>query len=216
MSQPASSEQMLTVLDHPLIRTKMTVLRDKHTSPPEFRRTLHEIAGLMSMAAFAHLRTDPVSVDTPLETTEGARLQQPVPCLLSILRAGNGMVDALSALLPEAAIGHLGLQRDPETHKPIYYYEKLPSDIDKRQVVITDPMLATGGSAIMAAHHLKAKGCLDLVFVCLISAPEGVAAFHAAHPDIPVITAALDRQLDQNCYILPGLGDAGDRIYNTI
>ena len=126
MSQPASSEQMLTVLDHPLIRTKMTVLRDKHTSPPEFRRTLHEIAGLMSMAAFAHLRTDPVSVDTPLETTEGARLQQPVPCLLSILRAGNGMVDALSALLPEAAIGHLGLQRDPETHKPIYYYEKLP------------------------------------------------------------------------------------------
>lgn len=216
MSQPASSEQMLTVLDHPLIRTKMTVLRDKHTSPPEFRRTLHEIAGLMSMAAFAHLRTDPVNVDTPLETTEGARLQQPVPCLLSILRAGNGMVDALSALLPEAAIGHLGLQRDPETHKPIYYYEKLPPDIDKRQVVITDPMLATGGSAIMAADHLKAKGCLDLVFVCLISAPEGVAAFHAAHPDIPVITAALDRQLDQNCYILPGLGDAGDRIYNTI
>lgn len=216
MSQPASSEQMLTVLDHPLIRTKMTVLRDKHTSPPEFRRTLHEIAGLMSMAAFAHLRTDPVSVDTPLETTEGARLQQPVPCLLSILRAGNGMVDALSALLPEAAIGHLGLQRDPETHKPIYYYEKLPSDIDKRQVIITDPMLATGGSAIMAADHLKTKGCLDLVFVCLISAPEGVAAFHAAHPDIPVITAALDRQLDQNCYILPGLGDAGDRIYNTI
>ena len=216
MSQPASSEQMLTVLDHPLIRTKMTVLRDKHTSPPEFRRTLHEIAGLMSMAAFAHLRTDPVSVDTPLETTEGARLQQPVPCLLSILRAGNGMVDALSALLPEAAIGHLGLQRDPETHKPIYYYEKLPPDIDKRQVIITDPMLATGGSAIMAADHLKTKGCLDLVFVCLISAPEGVAAFHAAHPDIPVITAALDRQLDQNCYILPGLGDAGDRIYNTI
>ena len=216
MSQPASSEHMLTVLDHPLIRTKMTVLRDKHTSPPEFRRTLHEIAGLMSMAAFAHLRTDPVSVNTPLETTEGARLQQPVPCLLSILRAGNGMVDALSALLPEAAIGHLGLQRDPETHKPIYYYEKLPPDIDKRQVVITDPMLATAGSAIMAADHLKAKGYLDLVFVCLISAPEGVTAFHAAHPDIPVITAALDRQLDQNCYILPGLGDAGDRIYNTI
>ena len=216
MSQRPLSDQKLTVLDHPLIRTKMTVLRNKHTPPHQFRRTLHEVAGLMSMAAFAHLHTDQIKVDTPLETTGGEALQQPVPCLLSILRAGNGLVDALSALLPEAAIGHLGVQRDPDTHTPIYYYEKLPPDIDKRQVIIADPMLATGGSAIMAADHLKAKGCLDLVFVCLISAPEGVSAFHAAHPDIPVITAALDRQLDENCYILPGLGDAGDRIYNTV
>ncbi len=216
MSQPPISEQMFTALDHPLIRVKMTILRDKDTPPHQFRRTLHEIAGLMSFAVFAHLGTDDVSVNTPLETTSGAGLQTPLPCLLSILRAGNGLVDALSALLPEAAIGHLGVQRDPDTHKPVYYYEKLPPHIDKRQVIIADPMLATGGSAIMAADHLKKKGCSGMIFVCLIAAPEGVAAFQAAHPDIPVITAALDRQLNQNCYILPGLGDAGDRIYNTV
>lgn len=216
MSQPPVSDHIFTCLDHPLIETKMTVLRDQQTPPHQFRRTLHEMAGLMSFAVFAHLRTDTVSVDTPLETTTGARLQDPAPCLLSVLRAGNGLVDALSALLPEAAIGHLGMQRDPVTHKPVYYYEKLPRDLDKRQVIIADPMLATGGSAIMAADHLKKKGCSDMVFVCLIAAPEGVAAFQSAHPDIPVITAVLDRQLDENCYILPGLGDAGDRIYNTV
>lgn len=216
MSQPPLSEQMLTVLDHPLIQTKMTVLRDHSTPPHQFRRTLHEITGLMSFAAFAHLHIDEIDVTTPLEVTTGARLQDPVPCLLSILRAGNGLVDALSALLPDAAIGHLGVQRDPDTHKPVYYYEKLPPEIEQRQVIIADPMLATGGSAIMAADRLKEKGCHGVVFVCLIAAPEGVAAFHAAHPDIPVITAALDRQLDENCYILPGLGDAGDRIYNTV
>ena len=126
------------------------------------------------------------------------------------------MVDALSAILPEAAIGHLGVQRDPETHRPVYYYEKLPADIERRQVIMADPMLATGGSAIMAADRMKKKGCNGLVFVCLIAAPEGVSAFQNAHPDIPIITAALDRQLDKNCYILPGLGDAGDRIYNTV
>lgn len=209
------NDQMLTRLDHPLIRVKMTILRDKQTPPQQFRRCLHEIAGLMSFAVFSHLKTDKTSVTTPLETTEGEVLPQPAPCLLSVLRAGNGLVDALSALLPEAAIGHLGVQRDPATHKPIYYYEKLPPDLASRQVIIADPMLATGGSAIMAADHLKDKGCSDLVFICLIAAPEGVAAFQAAHPDIPVITATLDRQLDENCYILPGLGDAGDRIYNT-
>ena len=202
MSQPLLREQTFTCLDHPLIQAKMTILRDQQTPPHQFRRTLHEIAGLMSFAVFAHLRTDKVSVDTPLETTTGARLQDPLPCLLSVLRAGNGLVDAFSALLPEAAIGHLGVQRDPVTHKPIYYYEKLPSDLDKRQVVIADPMLATGGSAIMAADHLQKKGCRDMVFVCLIAAPEGVAAFQAAHPDIQVITAGLDRQLNENCYIL--------------
>ena len=215
MSQLAGSAHMFTVLDHPLIRMKMTTLRNQHTPPHQFRRTLHEIAGLMSFDVFAHLGCDERDVQTPLETTTGHYLQNPVPCLLSILRAGNGLVDALSAILPEAAIGHLGVQRDPETHKPVYYYEKLPADIDQRQVIIADPMLATGGSAIMAADHIKKKGCKCLVFVCLIAAPEGVSAFQNAHPDIPVITATLDRQLDENCYILPGLGDAGDRIYNT-
>ncbi len=216
MSQPAESAQMFTILDHPLVEMKMTTLRDQRTPPQQFRRTLHEIAGLMSFHVFAHLRCDARDVNTPLETTTGQYLQSPVPCLLSILRAGNGLVDALSAILPEAAIGHLGVQRDPETHRPVYYYEKLPADIDQRQVIIADPMLATGGSAIMAADRMKKKGCNGLVFVCLIAAPEGVSAFQHAHPDIPIITAALDRQLDKNCYILPGLGDAGDRIYNTV
>ena len=216
MSQPAESTQMFTVLDHPLVGMKMTTLRDKRTPPQQFRQTLHEIAGLMSFHAFAHLRCDARDVNTPLETTTGQYLQSPVPCLLSILRAGNGLVDALSAILPEAAIGHLGVQRDPETHRPVYYYEKLPADIEQRQVIMADPMLATGGSAIMAAGRMKKKGCNGLVFVCLIAAPEGVSAFQNAHPDIPIITAALDRQLDKNCYILPGLGDAGDRIYNTV
>ncbi len=194
----------------------MTTLRDKCTPPQQVWRTLHEISGLMSFHVFAHLRCDARDVNTPLETTTGQYLQSPVPCLLSILRAGNGLVDALSAILPEAAIGHLGVQRDPKTHRPVYYYEKLPANIEQRQVIMADPMLATGGSAIMAADRMKKKGCNGLVFVCLIAAPEGVSAFQNAHPDIPIITAALDRQLDKNCYILPGLGDAGDRIYNTI
>ena len=165
---------------------------------------------------FAHLRCDARDVNTPLETTTGQYLQSPVPCLLSILRAGNGLVDALSAILPEEAIGHLGVQRDPETLRPVYYYEKLPADIDQRQVIIADPMLATSGSAIMAADRMKKKGCNGLVFVCLIAAPEDVFNSQNAHLDIPIITVALDRQLDKNCYILPGLGDAGDRIYNTV
>ena len=169
----------------------MTTLRDKCTPPQQFRRTLHEIAGLMSFHRFAHLRCDARDVNTPLETTTGQYLQSPVPCLLSILRAGNGLVDALSAILPEAAIGHLGVQRDPETHRPVYYYKKLPEDIDQRQVIIADPMLATGGSAIMAADRMKKKGCNGLVFVCLNAALEGVCAFQNAHLDLPIITAAL-------------------------
>lgn len=216
MSKQAALSKMFSVLDHPLIEIKMTTLRDKDTPPQQFRQTLREIAGLMSFQVFNHLRFDEWDVHTPLETTTGRYLQNPVPCLLSVLRAGNGLVDALSAILPEAAIGHLGVQRDPKTHKPVYYYEKLPPDIARRQVIIADPMLATGGSAIMAADQMKKKGCNGLVFVCLIAAPEGVSAFQNAHPNIPVITAALDRQLNENCYILPGLGDAGDRIYNTV
>ena len=216
MSQPAESAQMFTILDHPLVGMKMTTLRDQRAPPQQFRRTLHEIAGLMSFHVFAHLRCNARDANTPLETATEQYLQSLLPCLSSILRAGNGLVDALSAILPEAAIGHLGVQRDPKTHRPVYYYEKLPADIERRQVIMADPMLATGGSAIMAADRMKKKGCNGLVFVCLIAAPEGVSAFQHAHPDIPIITAALDRQLDKNCYILPGLGDAGDRIYNTV
>lgn len=205
----------LTVLSHPLIDVKMTILRDQHTPPSLFRQTLHEMAALMSSDVFRHLNTIPCQVQTPLETTQGTVLPDHAPCLVSILRAGNGMVDALLPILPQASVGHLGMERDAVTHQAKAYYEKLPPAIDKRQVILVDPMLATGGSAIMAADLLRDRGVEDIVFVALVSAPEGIAAFHDKHPDIPVITAALDRELNDQCYILPGLGDAGDRIFNT-
>ena len=205
----------LEVVTHPVIEIKLAKLRDKNTPPQDFRRILFELAGLMSAAIFRHIKTIEIEIETPLETTIASALPPHVPCIVSILRAGNGMADALGALLPEAAIGHIGLQRDPETHQPEFYYEKLPPQIAARQVIITDPMLATGGSAILTADRLKAHGVTDIVFCCLVAAPEGVAAFGQSHPDIPIITAALDRELNSQCYILPGLGDAGDRIYNT-
>lgn len=205
----------VTVLDHPLIDVKMTILRDQSTPPYQFRQTLHEMAALMSHDAFCHLETKPCAVTTPLEETKGAVLADDQPCLVSILRAGNGLTDALLNIMPEAAVGHLGMERDPETHQARAYYEKLPPRIENRQVILIDPMLATGGSAIMAADQLKSHGVKDIVFIALVSAPEGITAFHAKHPDIHIITAALDRELNDNCYILPGLGDAGDRIYNT-
>ena len=207
---------VINSLNHPLIDVKLTTLRDKDTPPAVFRRTLYELASLMSFEVFSHLRTASHDIDTPLEAMTGAQLEDSAPCLISILRAGNGLVDAFSAIIPEAPIGHLGMQRHPQTHQPEAYYEKLPTNIDKRQIILVDPMLATGGSAIMAADQLKSHGATELVFVCLVAAPEGVEALQTAHPDMPIITAALDRQLDENCYILPGLGDAGDRIYNTV
>ncbi|MGB0756415.1 MAG: uracil phosphoribosyltransferase [Candidatus Puniceispirillaceae bacterium] len=207
---------MLTVLSHPLIDIKLTTLRDKDTPPHDFRRTLFEIAGLMSFDVFKFLNRTQISVTTPLETTDGYRLTEPAPAIISILRAGNGLADAFSALLPEAPIGHLGLQRNEDTHNPEAYYEKLPRNIDSRQIILADPMLATGGSAIMAVDRLKRHGVKDMVFACLVAAPEGVAAVEAAHPELSIITAGYDRALDENCYILPGLGDAGDRIYNTV
>ena len=205
----------VTVLDHPLINVKMTILRDQATPPQQFRQVLHEIAALMSADAFRHIKTDACRVMTPLEETDGAVLAEHQPCLVSILRAGNGLTDALLNIMPEAAVGHLGMERDPQTHQARAYYEKLPPAMAKRQTVLIDPMLATGGSAIMAADQLKSHGVQDIVFIALVSAPEGIAAFHEQHPDIDIITAALDRELNDNCYILPGLGDAGDRIYNT-
>ena len=211
----AAEFKMLEVLRHPVTDIKMAKLRDKDTSSQDFRRILFELAGLMSASVFRHIKTVPIEIETPLEPASAVALPDKVPCIVSILRAGNGMADALSALLPEAAIGHMGLQRDPDTHNPEYYYEKLPPEIEARQVIMTDPMLATGGSAILTADRLKSRGVTDIVFCCLVAAPEGVQAFTTAHPDIRIITAALDRELNENCYILPGLGDAGDRIYNT-
>lgn len=205
----------ITVLNHPLINHKLATLRDKDTPAWLFRKTLVETAALMSWHCFAHLKTEPVSIETPMEEMQADKLPDLSPAIVSILRAGNGMADALATVLPEAGIGHLGMERDPQTHKARAYYAKLPPQIAERQVILVDPMLATGGSAIMAADQLRGEGVADLVFVCLVAAPEGVDAFHRAHPDIPIITAALDRQLNENSYILPGLGDAGDRIFNT-
>ena len=205
----------LTTLKHPLIDAKMTILRDTKTPPHDFRRRLNEIAAIMSADVFRHLKTQTCRVKTPLEETDGKTITTPTPCIVSILRAGNGLAYALLSIFPEAAFGHLGMERDASTHKAKPYYEKLPQDIAKRQVVLIDPMLATGGSAVMAAERLKSHGVKDILFACLIAAPEGIQNFHQKHPDIPIITATLDRELNENCYILPGLGDVGDRIYNT-
>ncbi len=205
----------LTVLEHPLIDVKMTVLRNIETPPHQFRQTLQEIAALMSAEVFAHIKTQTVQVQTPLEETSGAALENLPPCLVSILRAGNGLVNAFLEILPEAAVGHLGMERDPETHTASHYYEKQPSHINQRQIIVVDPMLATGGSAIMALDRLKSHGATDMIFVSLLASPEGVAALRKSHSDVPIITAALDRELNDKGYILPGLGDAGDRIFNT-
>lgn len=205
----------ITILQHPLIEHKLAILRDKNTPSWLFRKTLIETAALMSWHCFSHLETRPVTIDTPMEEMQAASLPDLSPAIISILRAGNGMADALATVLPEAGIGHLGMERDAQTHKARAYYAKLPQQIADRQVILVDPMLATGGSAIMAADQLRSEGVTDLIFVCLVAAPEGVDAFHKAHPDIKIITAALDRQLNENSYILPGLGDAGDRIFNT-
>ena len=204
----------LHVLDHPLITHQLAILRDKHTSAQRFKATLSCVSALMSYDVMAHLKTKEEVIETPLEKMTTQMLASP-PVIASILRAGNGMAGDFFRILPEASLAHIGMQRDAVTHEPLFYYEKYPQDLASRQVILVDPMLATGGSAIAAAKRLKDKGVTDILFACLVAAPEGVSAFHEAHGEIPIITAALDRALDENCYILPGLGDAGDRIYNT-
>ena len=205
----------LKQLKHPLIEVKLTVLRDKNTPSFQFRRTLYELASLMSYEVFKNIDTFSTEIYTPLEKTHGKKLINHLPCIVSILRAGNGLADAFSSILPEATIGHLGMQRNNENHKAEYYYEKLPEKIDKKQVILVDPMLATGGSAVLAVEKLKERKVKDIKLVCLVAAPEGIQNFHKSHNEIEIVTASVDRQLDHNSYILPGLGDAGDRIYNT-
>lgn len=207
-----SSLQLVT---HPLIDHKMAILRAVETPSPQFRQSLREISWLLGFAGLAHLKTRPVQLETPLEQMQARQLADPAPCLVSVLRAGNGLVQGLLELLPEASVGHLGMARDHDSLEPVDYYTNLPANIAERQVILVDPMLATGGSAVAAADRLRAAGAGDCVFICLLAAPEGVARFEAAHPDIPIITAALDRGLNEKGYILPGLGDAGDRIYAT-
>ncbi len=203
------------LIDHPLIRHKLTIMRDKNTSTNDFRNLLREISLLMGYEVWRDAPTESVAIETPLEKMQGQQLAGKKSCIVSILRAGNGFLDGLLQLVPSARVGHIGLYRDPETLVPVEYYLKFPDDLANRQVIVVDPMLATGHSAIAAVERVKQQDATDIKFMCLIAAPEGLNAFHAAHPDVPVYSAALDRQLNDHGYILPGIGDAGDRIFGT-
>ena len=203
------------VLDHPLIQHKLAILRSKDTSVKEFRELVGEIAGLMCYEATRNLPLKEVKVETPITTATCRMLAGKKMAIVPILRAGLGMVDSMVSLIPSAKIGHIGLYRDPQTHKPVEYYCKLPDDIGNRQVFVVDPMLATGGSAIAAIDFLKQHGCKNIIMMNIIGAPEGVEAVTKAHPDVDVYLAALDERLNENAYIVPRLGDAGDRIFGT-
>ena len=205
----------VTVLDHPLIQHKLAILRSKDTPVKEFRELVGEIAGLMCYEATRNLPTKEVKVETPITTATCHMLAGKKMAIVPILRAGLGMVDSMVGLIPSAKIGHIGLYRDPETHKPVEYYCKLPDDIGNRQVFVVDPMLATGGSAIAAIDFLKQHGCKQIIMMNIIGCPEGVKAVTAAHPDVDIYLAALDEKLNEHAYIVPGLGDAGDRIFGT-
>lgn len=205
---------LVHLISHPVIQVKLTELRDFTADHSKFRALLEEIASLMVYEVTRDFPTRPRPVQTPLEQTVGAVLARQVT-LVPILRAGLGMAGGVLKLLPQARLGHLGVYRDEKTLEPVSYYKKLPPDIADTEVLLIDPMLATGGSAIAAAEFLKRSGVTSMRFVCLVAAPEGIAAFHALHPDVPIYTAAVDRQLNEKGYILPGLGDAGDRIFGT-
>jgi uracil phosphoribosyltransferase len=206
--------QRLIVVEHPVLADRLTVLRDRNTGHGEFRQALFEASAILAVEAARELPVEPVEVETPLERTSGSRLPKEI-AVVPVLRAGLGMVDAFLRLLPDARVGHLGLYRDEETHQPFEYYERLPARLDDAHVFVVDPMLATGGSAVHALDRLKARGATRLSLVCLVVAPEGLAAVEEHHPDVPVWTAVLDRELDENAYIRPGLGDAGDRVFGT-
>ena len=205
----------LVVLDHPLVRHKLTRLRQSSTSTAGFRRLAREISLLMAYEATRDLPLEEVEIETPLERTTGYLLSGKKLCFVSILRAGNGILDGMLDLVPAARVGHVGLYRDHVTLEPVEYYLKLPDDMSERLCIVVDPMLATGHSAIAAVDRVKSAGASQISFVCLLAAPEGIQRFHAAHPDVKLITAAADRELDANGYIRPGLGDAGDRLFGT-
>lgn len=215
VKEETAAVDMLHVIDHPLIQHKLTIMRDKATGAKDFRELLEEISRLLGYEVTRDLPLRDVEIETPLVTMTGKVIAGKTLAIVPILRAGLGMVDGLLSLVPTAKVGHIGLYRDPETHKPVEYYCKLPDDIQNRLIIVTDPMLATGGSAADAVRMLKDKGCTDIRLMCLVAAPEGVKAFNEAHPDVPVFTAALDEKLNDHAYIVPGLGDAGDRIFGT-
>jgi uracil phosphoribosyltransferase len=203
------------VFDHPLIQHKLTYIRDKGTGTKDFRELVDEVATLMAYEITRDMPLEEIEIDTPVTKTKAKVLSGKKIGLVPILRAGIGMVDGMRKLIPAAKVGHIGLYRDPETLKPVEYYVKLPSDIEERDFIVVDPMLATGGSAIAAIESLKTRGAKNIKFMCLIAAPEGVKALEAAHPDVDIYIAALDEKLNDHGYIVPGLGDAGDRLFGT-
>ena len=206
----------LHVVDHPLIVHKLSIMRNKKTGSKDFRELLNEIAMLMGYEITRDLPLEEITIETPIQKTKAYAISGKKLAIVPILRAGIGMVDGLLDLVPVAKVGHIGLYRDPETHLPITYYCKLPSDIDQRIVILVDPMLATGGSASDALTKLKEHGCTQIKFMCLVAAPEGVKKVQEDHPDVDIYTASLDEKLNDHDYIVPGLGDAGDRIFGTI
>ena len=202
-------------LNHPLIQHKLAILRNENTGVKEFRELVSEIAGLMCYEATRNLPTEEVEVKTPVAIAKCRMLSGKKLAIIPILRAGLGMVDSMVDMIPSAKVGHIGLYRDPETHLPVEYYCKLPDDIGNRQVFVVDPMLATGGSAIAAIDFLKKHGCKQIIMMNIIGCPEGVKAVQEAHPDVDIYVAAIDEKLNDHAYIIPGLGDAGDRIFGT-
>jgi len=204
----------LIVIDHPLLKRDLTILRRADTPFGVFRDTLSDVSTILAYEVLRSLSTRSVPVSTPLEDTTGFVLDENV-IVVPILRAGLGMIDGFIRFLPEARVGHLGMYRDEETHKPVDYYANMPATLDRSRIFVVDPMLATGGSSVGAINYLKSRGAGAISFVCLVAAPEGIKVLHDNHPDVPIYAAAVDRELDANAFIRPGLGDAGDRIFGT-
>ena len=203
------------LIDHPMIQHKLSIMRQKETGSKDFRQLLKEISLLMGYELTRDLPLAEIEIETPISPMKASRVLGRKLAIVPILRAGLGMVDGLLDLVPVAKVGHIGLYRDENTHKPVVYYCKLPEDIQDRMVIVTDPMLATGGSSCDALDMLKERGCTNLKLMCLVAAPEGIAKVKACHPDVDIYVAAIDERLNDNAYIVPGLGDAGDRIFGT-
>ncbi|CAO4166553.1 uracil phosphoribosyltransferase [Methylorubrum extorquens] len=215
MQAESGGAARVTVVDHPLVQHKLTMMRDSERSTKGFRELLNEIGMLLAYEVTRDLPLEPVTIQTPIQPMEGRRIAGKKLVLAPILRAGVGFLDGMLSLMPSARVAHVGLYRDPDTLQAVEYYFKSPSDLADRTVLVLDPMLATANSAVAAVERLKSRGAKDLRFVCLLAAPEGIARFQAAHPDVPVWTAAIDSHLNDHGYIVPGLGDAGDRMYGT-
>jgi uracil phosphoribosyltransferase len=208
-------ENQVTIFDHPLVQHKLTLMRDKNTGSKQFRELVSEVSMLMCYEATRDLPLMEVEIETPMTKTKSKVIAGRKLAFVPILRAGLGMLDAMLSMVPAAKVGHIGLYRDEETHQPVEYYNKLPSDIEERDVFVLDPMLATGGSAVDAINIIKKSNPHSIKFLCIIAAPQGIKALTEAHPDVQVFCASKDDDLNENCYILPGLGDAGDRIFGT-